>query len=229
MSQAELFPKTETIGMGQVERQALDRDYQLIIGVDEAGRGPLAGPVQVAAVALVLDGVLEAEWLAEMNDSKKLSESKRDTLFDLVKEHALAYEIVSYDREKIDDLNILQATRAAMKEAVEAVAEKLSQPVDRVYIDGNQKIDIDLAQTTVVKGDGRSYHIAAASVLAKVSRDRLMVEYDEQWPEYGFAKHKGYGTKAHRAAIAEHGPCDIHRHSFAGVKEHLPDRDDSST
>lgn len=208
--------------MGQVERQALDRDYRWIIGVDEAGRGPLAGPVQVAAVALRLNDVFEVDWLEGMNDSKKLSEAKREKLFELVKEHALAYAIVSYDREKIDDLNILQATRAAMKEAIEEVAEQLDEPVDRVYIDGNQKVDITLPQTTVVKGDGRSYHIAAASILAKVSRDRLMVEYGEQWPAYGFAKHKGYGTRAHRDAIAEHGPCEIHRRSFAGVKEHLP-------
>ncbi|CAN0408819.1 unnamed protein product, partial [Laminaria digitata] len=155
--------------------------------------------------------------------SKKCARKKRGRLFDLVKEHALAWSIVSYDRDKVDTLNILQATRAAMKDAIEEVAEQLDREVDRVYIDGNQYVDITLPQTTVVKGDGRSYHIAAASILAKVSRDRLMVEYGDTWPEYGFAQHKGYGTKAHRAAIAEHGPCDIHRLTFAGVKEHIPD------
>ena len=129
---------------------------------------------------------------------------------------------MSYDQEQIETLNILQATRAAMKEAVEAVIAKLDVPIDRVYIDGNQYIDIQTDQTAVVKGDSRSLHIAAASILAKVSRDRLMLTYDKTWPEYGFAKHKGYGTKAHRAAIAQHGPCEIHRRSFAGVKEHVP-------
>lgn len=210
--------------MGEVERAARERGYTTIIGVDEAGRGPLAGPVQVAAVALELGG--EATWRAELDDSKKLSEKKRERLYDEILERAVAWEIVSFDRAKIDELNILQATRAAMKQAVEAVAEALAVPVDRVYIDGNQHIDIELPQSAVVKGDGRSYHIAAASILAKVSRDRLMVEYHERWPAYGFDRHKGYGTKAHRAAIAAHGPCAIHRRTFAGVKEHLPEGDE---
>jgi len=207
--------------MGEVEAAAIERGYSCIIGVDEAGRGPLAGPVQVAAVVLDLER-LDAEWLAKLDDSKKLTEKKREALFDVIKENAEAWHIVSYDQDAIEEHNILQATRLAMKEAVEVVAEAAGAPVDRVYIDGNQHIDVELAQSAVVKGDGRSYHIAAASILAKVSRDRLMVEYHEEWPEYGFAQHKGYGTKAHRAAIAEHGPCDIHRRAFAGVKEYLP-------
>lgn len=221
MTQKELFPRAETPAMGEVEEAAKELGYTCIVGVDEAGRGPLAGPVQVAAVILDMSALKEP-WLKDLDDSKKLTQKRREALYEPIKEHALAWAIVSYDQEQIETLNILQATRAAMKEAVEAVIAKLDVPIDRVYIDGNQYIDIQTDQTAVVKGDSRSLHIAAASILAKVSRDRLMLTYDKTWPEYGFAKHKGYGTKAHRAAIAQHGPCEIHRRSFAGVKEHVP-------
>lgn len=213
--------------MGDVERAAQDASFKLIIGVDEAGRGPLAGPVHVGAVVFeegfFLDGAEDA-WWRQLDDSKKLTDKKREELYDLIREHALASCVVVSDRETIDEINILNATKKAMSEAVEQLCETLSadsRSVDRVYIDGNQYIETSLPQIAVIKGDGRSYHIAAASILAKVSRDRYMVEVHETWPEYGFDRHKGYGTKAHREAIAAHGPCPLHRQSFAGVKEHL--------
>ena len=213
--------------MGDVERAAQDASFKLIIGVDEAGRGPLAGPVHVGAVVFeegfFLDGAEDA-WWRQLDDSKKLTDKKREELYDLIREHALASCVVVGDRETIDEINILNATKKAMSEAVEQLCETLSadsRSVDRVYIDGNQYIETSLPQIAVIKGDGRSYHIAAASILAKVSRDRYMVEVHETWPEYGFDRHKGYGTKAHREAIAAHGPCPLHRQSFAGVKEHL--------
>lgn len=218
MSQRELFPRS-TPTMGDVEREAAARGLEVIIGVDEAGRGPLAGPVHVAAVAIRVDDA-HAEWVSGLNDSKKLTEAQREALYDVVQEGALAYAVVARDRAAIDDVNILQATRQAMKEAVEGVLAQLDEPAQRVYVDGNQYIDIDTPQSAVIKGDGRSFAIAAASILAKVSRDRLMVDLHQTWPEYGFDRHKGYGTKAHRDAIAEHGPCPHHRSSFAGVREH---------
>ena len=226
MSQRELFPRATSI-MGDVERAAYGANFKLIIGVDEAGRGPLAGPVHVGAVVFeegfFLDGEEDA-WWRQLDDSKKLTDKKREALYDLICEHALASCVVVSDRETIDEINILNATKRAMSEAVEQLREELEQQsraIDRVYIDGNQYIETTLPQIAVIKGDARSYHIAAASILAKVARDRYMVEAHEDWPEYGFDQHKGYGTKAHREAIASHGPCPLHRQSFAGVKEHL--------
>ncbi len=225
-TQRELFPRAEP-RMGDVERAAKRAGYRLLIGVDEAGRGPLAGPVHVGAVVFA-QGFFEAEdetlWWRKLDDSKKLTDAKREKLFDLIREHALAYCIETAERKEIDQINILNATKRAMCDAVAAVCEALGEQgefLDQVYIDGNQYIDIAHPQTAVIKGDARSYHIAAASILAKVARDRMMIEEHETWPEYGFDRHKGYGTKAHREAIALHGPCPLHRQSFAGVKEHL--------
>lgn len=212
----------------EIEHQAITQGLRVIIGVDEAGRGPLAGPVHAAAVALVLldaPDALSTAWMADLDDSKRLTEARREALYDPIKANALAWHVASRDRDVIDRDNILQATFQCMVEAVEAVTAQLAAlglTPDRVYIDGNQKAPFSgTPQTTVVKGDSRSLHIAAASILAKVSRDRLMVEHDAQWPAYGFAQHKGYGTKVHRAAIAAHGPCPIHRLSFGGVREHV--------
>lgn len=224
MSQRELFPRATSV-MGDVERAAQSASFKLIIGVDEAGRGPLAGPVHVGAVVFEEGFFLDGEedvWWRQLDDSKKLTDKKREALYDLICEHALASCVVVSDRETIDKVNILNATKQAMSEAVVKLCEELApRVIDQVYIDGNQYIETSLPQVAVIKGDGRSYHIAAASILAKVSRDRHMVEMHEAWPEYGFDRHKGYGTKAHREAIAEHGPCPLHRQSFAGVKEHL--------
>lgn len=187
------------------ENEAISKGYNNICGVDEAGRGPLSGPVCAAAVILpkgvIIDGV---------NDSKKLSEKKREALYDVIKEQAVAYSIAFASVEEIEELNILQATMLAMKRAVEG----LSVPADYAMIDGNKIPPLNIPAECVVKGDANSISIAAASILAKVTRDRLCIEQDKKYPEYGFAKHKGYGTKQHREAILKYGPCEYHRKSF---------------
>ncbi len=176
-----------------------------VAGVDEAGRGPLAGPVFAAAVILPDDVLIEG-----INDSKKLSEKKREELFDVIREKAVAYSIYSVDEKRIDDINILQATFEAMRGAVNELEKKPSF----VLIDGDKTPGLDVPHKTVVKGDSKSMAIAAASILAKVSRDRYIVKMGEKYPGYGFEKHKGYGTKAHYEAIAEFGISPIHRRSF---------------
>lgn len=177
----------------------------IIAGVDEAGRGPLAGPVFTAAVILPEDCIIEG-----INDSKKLSEKKRDMLFDIIKEKALAYAVCSVDEKRIDDINILQATFEGMRNAVNSLSIK----PDYVLIDGNKSPGLDIPNEPVIKGDSKSMSVAAASILAKVSRDRFIIEMAEKYPEYGFDKHKGYGTKAHYEAIEKYGICEIHRKTF---------------
>lgn len=179
--------------------------YKCICGVDEAGRGPLAGPVFAAAVILPLDFEIEG-----INDSKKLSEKKREALFTEITTKAVAYDIESVNNSVIDEVNILNATMLAMKKAV----ENLSVKPDIVYIDGNRTPKLDIKTEYVIKGDATSANIAAASILAKVSRDRFMKQMDEKYPEYEFAKHKGYPTKLHYEKIREFGTCEIHRMSF---------------
>ena len=176
-----------------------------ICGIDEAGRGPLAGPVVAAAAVLPKDC-----QIFYLNDSKKLSEKKRDLLFDEIKEKAVAYGIGIVSPQVIDEINILQATYEAMRQAISqlnVIPEILLN--DAVTIPG-----VDIMQVPIVKGDAKSVSIAAASILAKVTRDRMMMEYDQIYPDYGFAKHKGYGTAAHIAALKEYGPCPIHRRTF---------------
>lgn len=187
----------------EYEKQKLG--YKYICGVDEAGRGPLAGPVFAAAVILPLDYEIDG-----INDSKKLSEKKREQLFDEIIEHAVAYSIQSCDNKIIDEINILQATMLAMKNSV----ENLSIKPEMVYIDGNRLPALNVPAEYVIKGDAKSANIAAASILAKVSRDRFMKEMDAQYPEYCFSKHKGYPTKLHYEKIREYGASDIHRISF---------------
>ncbi|MBQ2266748.1 MAG: ribonuclease HII [Clostridia bacterium] len=188
------------------EKAAETSGFKLICGVDEAGRGPLAGPVCAAAVILPQD--LEIEGL---NDSKKLSEKKREQLFDIITEKAIAYCVAFGTLEEIEEKNILQATFLAMNRAIEG----LEQKADFALIDGNKiPLGIKIPAAAIVKGDAKSMSIAAASILAKVSRDRLLMEYDKKYPEYQFAKHKGYGTKLHTDLIKEYGPCEIHRLSF---------------
>ena len=188
---------------------------RMIAGVDEAGRGPLAGPVVAAAVVLGANPSLEG-----LKDSKKLSEKKREQLFDRIQEVAVSYAIAIVDRETIDRINILQATLSAMQQAV----LQLSIKPDHVCIDGNQSPHLPgYSVETIIKGDDKVLAISAASVLAKVTRDRLMQEYDQQYPGYGFAKHKGYGTQVHRLAIEQLGPCDIHRRSFAPISTYFAD------
>lgn len=188
-----------------IENEYREKGFNIICGVDEAGRGPLAGPVYAAAVILPSDCVIEG-----LNDSKKLTEKKREALFDEIKEKALAYGIASADEKEIDEINILNATFLAMKRAIAS----LSVRPDLALIDGNQKPHTDIEEVTVIKGDTKSMSIAAASVLAKVSRDRFMLEMAEKYPQYEFARHKGYGTKLHYEKIAQYGVCDIHRRTF---------------
>ncbi|MBQ5565673.1 MAG: ribonuclease HII [Clostridia bacterium] len=189
----------------EYEKKAYEKGFVSICGVDEAGRGPLAGPVCAAAVILPKDLIIEG-----VNDSKKLSEKKREQLFDVIKEQASAYSVGWASVEEIEDINILRAAMLAMKRAVEGLSKK----ADFAYIDGNKTPDLKIPCEAVVKGDAKVMSIAAASILAKVSRDRLMLQYAEEYPQYGFEKHKGYGTKAHIEAVLEYGSCPIHRESF---------------
>ncbi len=191
----------------QIERELQAKGYKLIAGVDEVGRGPLAGPVVCAAVIMALE---EDKLVVGVDDSKKLSAKKRENLAFEIKLRAIAYNIVEVSPEKIDEINILEATKLGMKEAVEG----LDVRPDIVLTDGNMKIDIDIPQQSVVKGDALSYSIGAASIVAKVFRDDMMNEYDEWFPEYKFDKNKGYGTAEHIQAIKEHGLCAIHRRTF---------------
>lgn len=189
----------------EFENSAISEGFRIVCGIDEAGRGPLAGPVCAAAVILPVG--LEIEGL---NDSKKLSEKKRDILFDIIKEKAVAYSIAMVDEKVIDEINILQATFLAMRNAVEGLSVK----PDIALIDGNQKPGLSIEQRTIVKGDAKSMSVAAASILAKVTRDRYMIELDEKYPQYQFKKHKGYGTKLHYECINQFGVSDVHRKTF---------------
>ncbi len=199
--------------MLEYEKRLWEAGYELVAGVDEAGRGPLAGPVYAAAVifpkGLVIEGV---------NDSKKLTEKKREQLYDIIKENAVAYSIVSVDEKEIDKINILNAAMKAFKTALDALPQK----ADYALLDGNRApSDMDISYEAVVKGDAKSQAIAAASILAKVERDRYITEMDKLYPQYGFAKHKGYPTKEHKEAVAQFGPSPIHRLTFKGVSEYV--------
>lgn len=188
------------------ENKAKSKGFQFVCGVDEAGRGPLAGPVCAAAVILPKDCEIEG-----LNDSKKLTEKKREVLYDVIIEKAVAYSVAYGTLEEIEQYNILNATYLAMNRAIEG----LNVPADYALIDGNRVPNgIKVPCETVVKGDAKSCSIAAASILAKVTRDRLLLEYAKEYPEYGFEKHKGYGTVAHYDAIRKYGVLPIHRLSF---------------
>ena len=204
------------------EAELWQRGTRYVAGVDEAGRGPLAGPVMAAAV------IFPANWLRTglpadlegLNDSKQLSAAQRERFFlALTSRGDIAIAVGTVDAGRVDELNILQATHRAMNEALARL-----QPVpEHVLMDGRVVKSLRFSQTALIKGDARSYSIAAASVVAKVTRDRLMVEYDSRWPDYGFAEHKGYGTAQHLAALAAHGPCPIHRRSFAPLRPRDPE------
>lgn len=187
------------------EKQFLSDEIKLICGVDEAGRGPLMGPVVAAACILPPDVIIKG-----LDDSKKLSEKKRELLFDEIREKAIAYSVASASVEEIEEINILNAAMLAMKRAIESLEIK----ADFALIDGNCSRGFSIPTKTVVGGDAKVPSIAAASILAKVTRDRLCYEYDKQYPEYGFGKHKGYGTKLHMEALRKYGPLAIHRPSF---------------
>lgn len=217
MDQPELF-FVETPTLGDVEQWCRARGLAPVVGVDEAGRGPLAGPVYAAAVVLDLNG--DCDWFCLLDDSKKLTAEQREAAAVEIKERAVAWTVCSRDQAAIDEINILQATLRAMEEAIDRVVEQLEVPPCRVFIDGNQPVRTSWPQQPLVGGDARSFHIAAASILAKVERDALMAHYHGEWPEYAFDSNKGYATVAHREAIAKYGPCPIHRLTFGGVKEH---------
>ena len=189
----------------EYENSAYDKGYEIICGVDEAGRGPLAGPVYAAAVVLKKGQIIEG-----VNDSKKLSEKKREALFDRIKAEALDWSIAFADEKEIDKINILEATYLAMKRAVEGLKIR----ADYALIDGNRMPPLKINGETIIKGDAKSASIAAASILAKVSRDRFMLEMAKKYPEYQFEKHKGYGTKLHYEMLDKFGPCELHRQTF---------------
>ncbi len=187
------------------EKALRDDGYIAVCGVDEAGRGPLAGPVVAAACILPIDCHIEG-----LNDSKKLSEKKRELLFDEIKEKAIAYSIASASNEEIDEFNILNATMLAMARAIEG----LPKPADFALVDGNCVRNFPVPAATLIKGDAKCPSIAAASILAKVTRDRICMEMDKDYPEYNFKKHKGYPTKEHRDLVIKYGPCPLHRLTF---------------
>lgn len=187
------------------ENEKYQQGFKVVCGIDEAGRGPLAGPVYAAAVILKKGQTIEG-----VNDSKKLSEKKRETLYNKIIDECLAYAIGVADEKEIDEINILQATFLAMKRAVDGLSVK----PDCALVDGNQIPPLDCSVSTIIKGDSKSESIAAASILAKVERDRYMLKMAQKYPQYCFEKHKGYGTKLHYEMIEKYGICDIHRKSF---------------
>lgn len=189
----------------EYENRLIAQGYTKIAGIDEAGRGPLAGPVVAACAIMDLDNIIEG-----IDDSKKLSHKKRAALLEEIKEKAIAYGVGIVDIDKIEEINIYQATKLAMKMA----CENMKANPDYVLCDAMKDLDIAYKQEAIIKGDSKSYSIGAASIIAKETRDNIMIEYDKLYPEYGFAQHKGYGTKQHVAALKEHGKCDIHRPSF---------------
>ena len=197
----------------QYERALQAKGYRYIVGVDEVGRGPLAGPVVCAAVVMPLE---ENELIVGVDDSKKLSAKKREQLSEMIKNTAIAYTMVEVSEKIIDEINILEATKLGMKKAVETLVlpKELNAMPEIVLTDGNMTLDIDLPQHSVVHGDALSYSIGAASIIAKVHRDGMMDEFAKQYPQYAFEKNKGYGTAAHIQGIKEYGLCPIHRRTF---------------
>ena len=196
--------------MRQFEDEACQNGYKIIAGIDEAGRGPLAGPVVSASVVLPL-GFTDPD----ITDSKKLTPKKRELLYSRIIEQALSIATGIVDNVEIDRVNILRASLNSMKIS----CENLLVPPDFLLIDGKFEIDTDTPQKAIIRGDSKSISIAAASIIAKVTRDRLMIEFDSKYPEYGFARHKGYPTKAHKQAILQYGATPIHRKTFKGVRE----------
>lgn len=207
--------KENKISLFDFDKEFYNKGLGFVSGVDEAGRGPLAGPVVAAAVILPKDIIIDG-----VNDSKKLTEKKRNILFEEIKQKSFSYGIGIVDSKTIDEINILQATFLAMRKAI----EQLSVKPDLVLVDGNHIIpNMMYNQQAIVSGDAKSACIACASILAKVTRDNIMYEYANSYPQYDFQKHKGYGTKAHLEAIKKFGPCKIHRMSFAPLNSKQPE------
>lgn len=194
------------INLKQIEQEFYEEGDKIICGIDEAGRGPLAGPVVVAAVIMPKDSMIEG-----VNDSKKVSEKKRERLYEQIIKEAISYSVGIIDQKEIDEMNILNATKKGLTLAI----KELKVRPDRILVDALTKIDTcHIPYTSIIKGDAKSYSIAVASIIAKVTRDRIMREWDEVYPQYGFEKHKGYGTQKHIEAIKEYGLCPLHRLSF---------------
>ena len=194
------------IQLKEIEKEFFDKGVKCIAGIDEAGRGPLAGPVVVASVILPEDSMIEG-----VNDSKKVSENKREKLYEIITNEAISYGVGIIYPEEIDEINILQATKKGLTMAI----KQMEQKPNIIMVDALTGIDtLGIPYKSIIKGDAKCYSIAAASIIAKVTRDRIMREWDKVYPEYGFAAHKGYGTAKHIAALKEYGPCPIHRRSF---------------
>ncbi|HWR39020.1 MAG TPA: ribonuclease HII [Patescibacteria group bacterium] len=210
--QHEQMDRERVARLYQYEREITTRGCRRIAGVDEAGRGPLAGPVQVAAV--ILPGEC---YIPELNDSKKMTETQRERAYEVIRKQALAIASVAVPVERIDEINIYQATLQGMYQAL----QELNDGFEAVLVDAMPLPELTVPWHALIGGDRLSASIAAASVIAKVERDRLMAQYDRQYPGYGFGRHKGYGTSEHLMAIQDQGPCPIHRRSFAPVKEYL--------
>lgn len=203
MKEKELVRLTE---LKKIEKEVYNEGYKYICGIDEAGRGPLAGPVVVASVIMPKESMIEG-----VNDSKKISEKKREKLYDLIIDEAISYGVGIISQEKIDEINILNATKEGLTNSI----KELKTKPDIILVDALTKIDtMGIPYRSVIKGDAKIYSIACASIIAKVTRDRIMKEWDKVYSEYGFAAHKGYGTAKHIAAIKEFGLCPIHRRSF---------------
>ena len=193
------------------EKELAASGIRLLAGIDEAGRGPLAGPVAAACVILSADG----PFVKGADDSKKLSEKRREALYDEIKDRCISYGVCMIGNNRIDEINILQATYEAMRGALQSAISAAGKRIPEVILVDHVRIPaVEIPQLSITHGDAQSISIASASILAKVERDRLMKQYDERYPQYGFAKHKGYGTKMHCEAIAEYGPCEIHRRTF---------------
>lgn len=190
----------------EIEKTVYEEGYNLICGIDEAGRGPLAGPVVVASVVMPKDSMIEG-----VNDSKKVSEKKREKLYDLITAEAISYGVGIISQEEIDEINILNATKKGLTNSI----KELKTKPDIILVDALREIDtLNIPYRSVIKGDAKIYSIACASIIAKVTRDRIIREWDKVYPQYGFASHKGYGTAKHIAAIKEYGLCPLHRKSF---------------
>ena len=198
------------INLKKYEENLYKEGYKLICGIDEAGRGPLAGPVAVGAVIMKPDSMLE--WV---NDSKKVTEKRREILYDKIIEDSIAWSVQLISEKDIDELNILEATKKGLNLALRDIIEQLNSKPDILIVEALREIDtLGVPYQSIIKGDATCYSISCASILAKVTRDRVMKQWDEVYPQYGFAKHKGYGTAKHIQAIKEYGPCSIHRRSF---------------
>ena len=190
----------------KIDKQYYDMNMKYVCGIDEAGRGPLAGPVVVASVIMKPDSMIEG-----VNDSKKVSEKKREKLYDLILEEAISYGVGIIGQDEIDDINILNATKKGLTVSL----KELTQKPDLIIVDALTNIDtLGTPYESIIKGDAKCYSISAASIIAKVTRDRIMREWDKIYPQYGFAQHKGYGTSAHISSIKEYGPCPLHRKTF---------------